>query len=581
MKVVNLILRFLLFILKEIVSFFIKSFLFLVVALSLIGLFVSKTEIKEIKEIKIPQNSYVEVDLSRRVTEKKNALPNIFNEREISFYSLIKSLNSIKDDNSVKGILVRLDGLNLNYAQIEEMRGKFDELKKANKEVICYTSSASNGSYYLASKASNFVMPPSAAGNVNITGYYAEIGYYKNFLNKIGVEFNVIHVGDFKSYGENYTKTEMSSEYRENLTTLYDNIFNSFLTDISEDKKLNKSNIENLILNGKLMAAEPKTMKELKLVDTLEYYDALRETIGKDKIISLSKYTTARSVNLKGMGNNKIGLICAEGEIVNYKIKGSGNMGIYPEGIAGDIDKALKDSSIKGIVIRINSPGGSALASDIIARKVSEARKQKPVYISIGGMAASGGYYIASQGEKIYAENKSITGSIGVVSLIPNITKLMEEKGEIKIETVKKGQYSDLYSLSTEFTEDRAKKIYDSSLGVYEEFLQTVAKGRNMKRDDVHNIAQGRVWLGSDGIKNGLVDKIGGLEECIADLAKAKGLSSYIVEEIDASVKWDSIFEDYMPFAKIVNEISSFYLDKNSYFTPVLYFPYGKNNNYQ
>ena len=577
MKFVNLILKFLLFILKEIISFFIKSFLFLVVVVSLVGLFISKSNINEIKEMKIPENSYIEIDLSRRITEKKIALPSILNDRDISFYSLLKSLNDIKEDNSVKGILVRLDGMNLNYAQIEEMRSKFDELKNANKEVICYASNVSNGNYYLASKASNFIMPPSSSGNVNITGYYTELGYYRNFLNKIGLEFNVIHVGDYKSYGENYTNTEMSPEYRENLTALYDSIFYSFLNDITEDKKLNKANMETLILDGKLMATEPKTLKELELVDTLEYYDALKESIGKSNIIPLNRYSTAKNLNLKGISGNKIALISAEGEIVNYRIRGSGNIGIFPEGIANDIDVALNDSSIKGIVIRINSPGGSALASDIIARKVSESRNKKPIYISIGGMAASGGYYIASQGEKIYAENKSVTGSIGVVSLIPNIKKLMEEKGEITIETIKKGEYSDLYSLSTEFTEERAQKIYESSLGVYEEFLQTVAKGRNMKRDEVHQIAQGRVWLGSDGIKNGLVDKIGGLEECIADLAKACGLTTYSVEEIDSSLKWNSILGEYAPFARVISEVNSFYFNKDSYFTPILYFPYGIN----
>lgn len=571
MKIVNLILRFLLFILKEIVSFFIKSFLFLVVIMSLIGIFVAK---KERREIKIPENAYVEIDLSRRVSEKKNSLASLFSEREINFYSLLKTLNVLEKDNSVKGIMVRLDGMSLNYAQVEELRQKFDRLKNAKKEVICYSSTLSNRSYYLASKASNFIMPPSSSSNINITGYYTELGYYKNFINKLGIEFNVIHVGDYKSYGENYTKESMSPEYRENITTLYSSIFNKFVEDVSKDRKLNKTILESQILSGKLMATESKTLKSLNMVNTLEYYDTFKEKLGKSSIISINRYALVKNLNTKNLSSNKIALISAEGEIVNARIRGASNTGIFPEGVINDIDKALNDNSVKGIVLRINSPGGSALASDIIANKITEARKKKPIYISIGGMAASGGYYIASQGNKIYAENKSITGSIGVVSMIPNIKKLMEEKAEIKIETVKKGEYADLYSLTTEFTEEKAKKIYESCESVYEEFLSVVAKGRNMKRDDVHKIAQGKVWLGLDGIKNGLVDKIGGLEDCIADMARDQNLTSYVVEEIDSTAKWDTFLEEYAPFAEIINQINSFYLDKNSYFTPVLLFPY-------
>lgn len=571
MKIVNLILRFLLFILKEIVSFFIKSFLFLVVIMSLIGIFVAK---KERREIKIPENAYVEIDLSRRVSEKKNSFASLFSEREINFYSLLKTLNVLEKDNSVKGIMVRLDGMSLNYAQVEELRQKFDRLKNAKKEVICYSSTLSNRSYYLASKASNFIMPPSSSSNINITGYYTELGYYKNFINKLGIEFNVIHVGDYKSYGENYTKESMSPEYRENITTLYSSIFNKFVEDVSQDRKLNKTILESQILSGKLMATESKTLKSLNMVNTLEYYDTFKEKLGKSSIISINRYALVKNLNTKNLSSNKIALISAEGEIVNARIRGASNTGIFPEGVINDIDKALNDNSVKGIVLRINSPGGSALASDIIANKITEARKKKPIYISIGGMAASGGYYIASQGNKIYAENKSITGSIGVVSMIPNIKKLMEEKAEIKIETVKKGEYADLYSLTTEFTEEKAKKIYESCESVYEEFLSVVAKGRNMKRDDVHKIAQGKVWLGLDGIKNGLVDKIGGLEDCIADMARDQNLTSYVVEEIDSTAKWDTFLEEYAPFAEIINQINSFYLDKNSYFTPVLLFPY-------
>ena len=214
--------------------------------------------------------------------------------------------------------------------------------------------------------------------------------------------------------------------------------------------------------------------------------------------------------------------------------------------------------------MRINSPGGSALASNIINRKIKEVGKEKPVYVSIGGVAASGGYYIAVAGDKIYAEKESLTGSIGVVSLIPNFKELLG-KIDINVEVVKKGEYSDLFSLSKEFTEKDEEKIYASSLKVYSEFLDVVAHGRKLDRNYVHSIAQGKVWLGEEGKELGLVDGIGGLETTISSLAKDLDLVDYMSVEIVEEEKIDSIIKGYLPFKVFSKEL---------YFKPIYFFPY-------
>jgi protease-4 len=558
----------LLFVVKEIISFFIKIFLLLLVIVSLIGIFSAK---KFNKEMTIARNTYVEIDFSRRILEKRTNIPDFFNERDISFYTIIKTLNEISRDPSVNGIIFKLDRMGLNYGQIEELTEIIQKIRANGKKIYAYTTRMENRNYWLAIQADKIIMPPSASASVDITGYYIELEYYKNFMDKIGVSFNVIHVGDYKSYGENYTKNQMSDEFRENLTQIYDKIYKDFIGDVSIKRTQNKNKFENIVLNGDLVASTPQKLLEIGMIDGLTYYEEFKKQFGNN-VISINKYMLASSVTPKIPDKNKIAIITAEGEIIDARTRARGY--IFPEAIIADLEKAKNDSSVKGIVLRVNSPGGSALASDIIASKVQEINQYKPVYVSIGGTAASGGYYISTYATKIYADRNSVTGSIGVVSLIPNFSKLLNEKGNINIETIKKGNYSDLYSIFTEFNEEKAQKIYKSSAAVYDDFLIAVAEGRKLKKEDVHKIGQGKVWLGSDAKNNGLIDEIGGLSKCIEDLAKNLKLPSYSVIEITSYSGLDSFFEENVPFAEVLNHLNEFELNKNYYFKPMKYFPY-------
>lgn len=546
-----------LFIVKEFFSFIIKLSLLLIIIGVIVGGIV-KYSMKEEKS-SIKSGSYVEIDLGKEYLEKIEGLPKFLLDGDMNFYSLLKRLDGVAKDARIEGVLLKIDNCTLDRAQIEELGEKIDSLKVNGKKVIAYGMDINNKNYSLALHAEQIFMPATMSANVNIIGYYNELAYYKGLADKLGIKFNVIHVGDYKSYGENFVKKEMSKEYKENIIRLQDKIYNNFLENVVSRRKIDKKLINERILAGDFVFSEPYQMEKYNLIDGLKYEEDLKEMIGRDKIIPISNYQEIQKIS-----KNKIAVIYAEGNIVLGEEKGNFGQSITPNKIILELERARKDKNIKGIVLRINSPGGSALASNIINRKIKEVGKEKPVYVSIGGVAASGGYYIAVAGDKIYAEKESLTGSIGVVSLIPNFKELLG-KIDINVEVVKKGEYSDLFSLSKEFTEKDEEKIYASSLKVYSEFLDVVAHGRKLDRNYVHSIAQGKVWLGEEGKELGLVDGIGGLETTISSLAKDLDLVDYMSVEIVEEEKIDSIIKGYLPFKVFSKEL---------YFKPIYFFPY-------
>lgn len=546
-----------LFIVKEFFSFIIKLSLLLIIIGVIVGGIV-KYSMKEEKS-SIKSGSYVEIDLGKEYLEKIEGLPKFLLDGDMNFYSLLKRLDGVAKDARIEGVLLKIDNCTLDRAQIEELGEKIDSLKVNGKKVIAYGMDINNKNYSLALHAEQIFMPATMSANVNIIGYYNELAYYKGLADKLGIKFNVIHVGDYKSYGENFVKKEMSKEYKENIIRLQDKIYNNFLENVASRRKIDKKLINERILAGDFVFSEPYQMEKYNLIDGLKYEEDLKEMIGRDKIIPISNYQEIQKIS-----KNKIAIIYAEGNIVLGEEKGNFGQSITPNKIISELERARKDKNVKGIVLRINSPGGSALASNIINRKIKEVGKEKPVYVSIGGVAASGGYYIAVAGDKIYAEKESLTGSIGVVNLIPNFKELLG-KIDVNVEVVKKGEYSDLFSLSKEFTEKDEEKIYASSLKVYSEFLDVVAQGRKLDRNYVHSIAQGKVWLGEEGKELGLVDGIGGLETTISSLAKDLDLVDYMSVEIVEDEKIDSIIKGYLPFKVFSKEL---------YFKPIYFFPY-------
>lgn len=561
------------FITKEIFSFLIKGFLFLIIILGISGIVLNEFFKKD--NIIIENESYIEIDLAREFREKTKNLPEILKNEDVNFYSLLKTFDSIEKDEKIKGVILKLDNLALNRGQIEELSKKIASLKSNNKIIYSYMTSVDNRNYSLATKSNEIFMPPVMSANVNITGYYTEMMYYKNLADKLGIKVNVIHVGDYKSYGEQYVKDKMSPEYKENMERLLNKVYDNFVDNISEDRRLNKNLINERILAGDLMVSEPYQLKKLGMVDELMYYEQIKEFVGKKKVISLDKYLQYVYDNKKSTkkNNDKIAIIYAEGTILMGEEPRNLSDQLTPNTIIAELDKALKNKNIKGIVLRVNSPGGSALASAVINNKIKEVNKVKPVYVSIGGIAASGGYYISADAKKIFADKESLTGSIGVVSLIPNVKELVE-KIDINIEELKKGEYADIYSLTNEVTKDKLDKIYASNLKVYDEFLNVVSEGRDLNREYVHSIAQGKVWLGEEALELKLVDKIGGIEDTISNLAKDLNLTHYDVIEISESLDYNSILKKYIPLIEVNDKIQSIFVEKELYFKSLYYFPY-------
>lgn len=561
------------FITKEIFSFLIKGFLFLIIILGISGVVLNEFFKKD--NIIIENESYIEIDLAREFREKTKNLPEILKNEDVNFYSLLKTFDSIEKDEKIKGVILKLDNLALNRGQIEELSKKIASLKSNNKIIYSYMTSVDNRNYSLATKSNEIFMPPAMSANVNITGYYTEMMYYKNLADKLGIKVNVVHVGDYKSYGEQYVKDKISPEYKENMERLLNKVYDNFVDNISEDRRLNKNLINERILAGDLMVSEPYQLKKLGMVDELIYYEQIKEFVGKKKVISLDKYLQYVYDNKKSTkkNNDKIAIIYAEGTILMGEEPRNLSDQLTPNTIIAELDKALKNKNIKGIVLRVNSPGGSALASAVINNKIKEVNKVKPVYVSIGGIAASGGYYISADAKKIFADKGSLTGSIGVVSLIPNVKELVE-KIDINIEELKKGEYADIYSLTNEVTKDKLDKIYASNLKVYDEFLNVVSEGRDLNREYVHSIAQGKVWLGEEALELKLVDEIGGIEDTISNLAKDLNLTHYDVIEISESLDYNSILKKYIPLIEVNDKIQSIFVEKELYFKSLYYFPY-------
>lgn len=572
MKILKFLLKWIVsivtFIIKEVFSFFIKGTLFLLIILILVGLVLKET--KDVKKVSKP-GTVVQLEINGEYSEGNDVLPSIFSTQNENFYSVITKLDAIAEDKNVKGLFVKINNSEFSNGQLEELGEKIAFVKSKGKEVITYTDTLTNKSYLLALNGNKIYMPPTQAADINLTGYYSELAYYKGLADRLGVQFNVIHVGDYKSFGENYTKGKMSKEYKVNITSLKDTVYNNFIEKISTSRGILTDEVNNKILSGMFVNGDINKLLENKFIDKLITEDEIIKDIGKENIISFTEYDKKEEIK---NSKNKIAIFYLNGEIYTDNSKnGDLTNSITPSGVQEKIDQIINNDEIKGVILRINSPGGSALASNIINSKIQNLKLKKPVYVSIGDVAASGGYYIASAGDKIFADKESITGSIGVVSLIPNFQKTLK-KLDVNLETIQKGEYADLYSLTQDFTEKDRQKIYDSSVRVYDEFVNVVAKGRGKTSEYINTIGQGKVWLGEEGKNIGLVDEIGGLEATIASFSKDLKLENYQIIEVSGKAKIDKILKRNIPFLNLYYKAENLININELYFKPLYYFPY-------
>lgn len=559
-----------LFIVKEIFSFFIKISLliFVIVAISVAVMY------KEDKP-KIKSDIYVSVDLGEEFKEK-TIEKGFFYEENLSFYFLLKTMLDINFNENVKGIILKLDNISLSYAQLEELAEELKTIKENKKiELIAYMEEVNRKNMYIASFADKIYMPKTHSTVVNIFPYFKESFYKKNLFDKLGLKFNIVNTGDYKSYGEDLASSSMSKENREDTSRILNENYEYFLDIVSENTKYKREDLDKIIRDGDLVAASSQDLFERKLITGYSYWDELVRNIGQEKIVSLSEYTRDYFVHHYPNSNNKIYIIPLEGEIVHYEGEMFDTMFIASHNIIENLNMLEEDDDVRGVILRVNSPGGSALTSDKINNRIKEFVKKKPIYISMGSVAASGGYYISSNANKIFANENTITGSIGVVSIIPNFSELLKKIG-VNNEKISEGNFSDLYS-SDEMTEEKYNKILKSNLKVYDDFLNEVSKGRKISREKLETIAEGRIWTGREAVQLGLVDEVGGLSDTIfhmvTDLQLDEDFEIIFLEE-----KFDikNIYRKYSKFLKTdsLEKIKENLFNENLYNKPVLYMPY-------
>ncbi|PIM88199.1 signal peptide peptidase SppA [Fusobacterium animalis] len=559
---------------KEVLSFFIKLFLFLFIVGIIISAVIKNFEKKPTVAIK--DKAYILINLADSYNERL-LKSNLFEDDSISFYTLLQSVENASYDDRVEGIILKMNGDSLSYAQSEELAHELSMARAADKKIIAYFENVGRKNYYLASYANEIYMPSANSTNVNIYPYFREEFYIKKLADKFGVKFNIIHVGDYKSYMENLASSTMSKEAREDTVRILDKNYNNFLDIVSLNRKLNRDDLDKIIKDGDLVAASSVDLMNNKLIDKYAYWDNIISMVGgKDKIITIQDYTKNyyKEENLES-SNNVVYVIPLEGDIIESETEVfAGEENINVAETLEKLNIAKENDKIKAVVLRINSPGGSALTSDIIAEKIKELASEKPVYVSMSSVAASGGYYISANADKIFVDRNTITGSIGVVSILPDFSKLITDNG-VNIEKISEGEYSDLYSSDT-FTEKKYNKIYNSNLKVYDDFLNVVSKARKIDKEKLKTIAEGRIWTGEEAVKIGLADEIGGLNEAIYGIAEDNDMDEYSIVVAKDKFELGNIYKKYSRYIKmdtkdlIKEKIFKDYL----YNKPVTYLPY-------
>ena len=499
--------------------------------------------------VSVKKNSVIELDLSKVSLDyagKTNYKDfNYFEAHHDGVTDILNAIEAAKTDDKIKGISILNNQSQLGLAQSKAVRDKLEEFKKSGKFVYAYANYYTQGEYYLNSVADQVYLNP--MGEVDFKGLSSEIIYMKDLQEKSGVKMEVIRHGKYKSAVEPFLAQEMSPENREQMTVLLNSVWNTIVADISKSRKLSVAQL-NAIANT-LGARTPELALANKLVDKVayedEYHDMIRAKLKVDKkekydIVSITDYAKKASSTVEDYSKNDIiAVIYAQGEIAG----GEGDVNVIGEGsIKRSLQEAREDKDVKAIVLRVNSPGGSALTSELIWREIEITKKVKPVVVSMGNYAASGGYYIAANADRIFAEPNTITGSIGVFGMLPNMNQLGKNIG-INAEQVKTHENASGYSVFEPIDENFKGFVLESIEKTYATFLKRVADGRKMTTAQVDAIAQGRVWTGVDAHKLGLVDEIGGLDAAIKYAAKLGKTSSYRTENYP---EYEKSFEDML-----------------------------------
>lgn len=457
-----------------------------------------------------------------------------FDYKETNHDGLVNVLQAIdfaKSDDKIKGISIENNTTALGITQRKAVMDKLNEFKKTGKFVVAYADNYSQGDYYLASVADTVYMNP--MGSIDFKGLASEVLYMKDLQDKTGIHMEVIRHGKYKSAVEPFLQQTMSAENREQLTVLLNSMWDAYVGDVSKNRKISIENLDAIATN--LNARNANLALQNKLIDKIvyldQYHNGIKKAIGikyDEEINEIEVLDYVNDIKLETTNfsaKDQVAVIFAQGEIQG----GEGSVSVIGEGsINRALKEARKNDKIKAVVLRVNSPGGSALTSDIIWREVELTKKVKPVIVSMGDVAASGGYYIACNATKIFAEPGTITGSIGVFGMIPNFKNIANKYG-VNAQEVKTHENASGYSVFSEMSPKYKETLTESIEIIYDTFISRVAEGRKMTKEQVDAVAQGRVWTGTMAKQIGLVDELGGLDAAIAFAAKTAKTEDYKV----------------------------------------------------
>ena len=563
--ILKLIKNFLLYTLKKVYSFFIYITLTFITLSIIVGIFVASN----MNESNIPSkySNLIISDIDIPQEDKFSNSLDYIEGKKITFSEIYKAINFAINDNNISTVFINLDTTTFSTSQIEEITPLFNKLKEKNKKIIAYGETIDNSSYSIGLLADEIVVPKTENTDIHLGGYSISNMYFKNILDKFGIKFEVIHVGSHKSYGEEYYRENISEEQKETLTRIYDKKLEQYISNISKVRKIDENTVRNKLLNGEYALIGPKTARDLSLVDSLENYSDLSHNLNitDDNSITIQDYISRVSEN--NNSENKIAVIYLDGDIDSVS-SAYGNTNITSENFKAKLDKALEINNLKGIVIRINSGGGSALESKKIYDMIMELKV--PVYVSIGNIAASGGYYISSAADKIFIEKFGLTGSIGVVSMLPKYVGTLN-KLNINVNHITRGKYLNITDPSVSLTNEDKMAYMNRLEAVYNEFKSDILVKRiKLNPNSLENIAQGKVWLGLEAKELNLVDEIGGLYDTIDNLQNTLNLNNnYSIVDIYSNQDYTNltdILKSNIGLLKFKNKINFDFLENKVQF---------------
>jgi protease-4 len=526
------------YVFATVVGVVISMVLFLIFFIVLI-VGIVKSSLKEDK-VNVASNSVLFLNLDQTITERTSEdplskLPVVGSEddKSIGFNDVIHALKEAKTDDNIKCVYINVSAPHAGFATMLEIRNALIDFKKSKKKVIAYSEVYTQGAYYLASVADKIYLNPEGA--LEFKGLKSETMFFKGALDKLGIEAQIVRVGNYKSAVEPFFTDKMSDKNREQVTAYLNGLYETFLKGISQSRNISTATLHQIADDYKIQ--QPADAIAFKMIDGLKYkdeiIDELKSLSGTDKkkdlkTVTINEYARNVTDEPDKSAKNKVAVIYANGDIMGGE---GSDTKIGSERISRVIRKARLDSSIKAIVLRVNSPGGSALASDVIWREIVLTKKVKPVIASFGDVAASGGYYIGCAADSIFVQPNTITGSIGVFGVIPNLQKFYNEKLGITFDGVKTGKYADIMSTDRPMTAGERLIIQNDVNRVYDAFTTRVANGRKKSKAYIDSIAGGRVWVGTDAVRIGLADRTGSFNDAIVSAAKKAKVKDYSVIE--------------------------------------------------